>query len=169
MVLISGSEGLNGASRFLLPIRFLALSDDDTLRLEHELLSLELLQRRFLLFLCLRLVFFFLALPFLLMLDETLEELDDTFATATQGRDPDADNASTVEDEESRSEFRRCITSAAEGASPLELSCAFAATCFFGSGFEGGVLPEDERTTAGDDWAARGAPSTPEGTTAGGD
>ena len=167
---------MNGDSRFLLPIRLLPLSDDDTLQLQHELLSLELLSRRFLLFfcLCLCLVFFFLALSFLLALVETLEETYPT--TGTEGKDPDADNASMVEDEDSEFEFPRCIMSPAEGASPSDTGCsfaaprrAFAASGFFGSGFEGGVLPENEGATGGDDWAARGAPSSPQGTTGGDD
>ena len=182
------SEGLNGDSRFLLHIRLLALSDDATLQLEHELLSLELLSRRFLLFFCLCLFFFFLALSFLLALDETLEELDETYATTgTEGKDPDADNASMVEDEDSEFEFPRCIMSPAEGASPSDTGCsfaaprrAFAASGFFGSGFEGfegatraddwaarGAPSSPQGTTGGDDWAARGAPSSPQGTTGG--
>ena len=107
------------------------------------------------------------------MLDETLEEPDETSATGTEGKDPGKDpdienDCSTVEDKEREVEFLCFVKSSAEGASATAApGCAFAAARFFGSAFEGAFTPEDEETAAGDDWAAVGAVEETGGTTAG--
>ena len=112
------------------------------------------------------------------MLDETLEEPDETSATGTEGKDPGKDpdienDCSTVEDEEREVESLRFVKSSAEGASATAApGCAFGAARFFGSAFDGalpavGAVEETGGTTAGDAWAAGGAPFTPEGTTSG--